>query len=174
MSAVVSSKPSSRGRVMRVDLEQLNREFGVQDVPADGNCLFSATAHSLARRRGRPLPRRRRERLARLLRRRSTDLLGGRRVPLAGTGQTGYQILRHHLGPRRSVPAYCRRLRSAGEWGGEPHLVALAHLLRRPLQVYDYHRGTTALRLSYGEGSPGRSLHLLRVGGNHYCALLPL
>jgi hypothetical protein len=157
---------------MRVALAELDRQFQVRDVPGNGDCLFGAVAVALAHLRRRAIADDKLERLSSILRRRSTRLLSSKQGTLANTGKSGYRILREHLGPRRSIPAYCRRMMNTREWGDEPNIVALAHLVRRCVIVYDYSSGDQLLRLAYGKA--GRScIRLLRVHGEHYCALLP-
>ena len=157
----------------RVPLAELQHRFQVRDVPRDGNCLFGAVAAALAHLRGGQLiDNNKVERLSTLLRRRSTRLLCRTEGTLANTGKSGRRILREHLGPRRSIPAYCRRLATTREWGDEPSIVALSHLVRRCVVIFDHHSGDHVLKLQYGEASR-KCVHLLRIHGNHFCALLP-
>ena len=157
---------------MTTTLEELDRMFRVQDVPPDGNCLFSAVAFTMLRRKNK-LTAQRWKRLAILLRKRSTAALcDNGRAEIAGTGQTARQILRHYLGPRRSIPAYCRRMRNSREWGDEPHIVALAHILGRSMVVYDHTSGHMLLKLYYGKKRSSKDIPLLRINGNHFCALV--
>lgn len=157
---------------MTTTLEEMDKVFQVQDVPPDGNCLFSAVAFVILYQKQKITANRWR-RLSALLRRRSTAVLcrdGG--AELANTGQTARQILRHYLGPRRSIPAYCKRMLRSREWGDEPHIVALSHMLRRVMVVHDHTPGNPVLKLKYGKGSDRRAIPLLRIHGNHFCALI--
>lgn len=156
---------------MRVKVADLERRLEVHEISPDGNCLFVSVARGLLEG---DVSEKRLQKRALSLRKRTNRLLcsqKGRRI--GNTHMTGYQILRHYLGPRRSIPAYCRRMESTKEWGDEPHIVGMAHLLRRRIMVYDYAPGhSDLLQLEYGR-SRRPPLHLLRTHGNHYSALLP-
>ncbi len=158
---------------MRVPLADLDRQFQVRDVPRNGNCLFGAVAVALAHLRGgQHVEPNKLERLSAILRRRSTRLLCRSKGTLSNTGKSGRRILREHLGPRRSIPAYCRRLATTCEWGDEPSIVALSHLIRRCVVIFDHTTGDYVLKLQYGE-SHRKCIHLLRINANHFCTLLP-
>ena len=138
---------------MRVSIAELDQRLAPQEVKPDGNCLFASAAHGVLA--GQEPSAARVRRLAMSLRKRTNRLLCGRRGIVGNTQMTGYQILRHYLGARKSIPAYCRRMDRKTEWGDEPHIVGMSHLLKRHILVYDYVQGETdLLQLAYGR--PGR------------------
>lgn len=107
-----------------------------------------------------------------MLRKRSTAILASNDA-LANSNMTGKQVLRNFLPPGYSALSYCRRMAAwdRAEWADEPHLLALAHLVRRKIIVYDIQSPERALRLTYGVGRP--SIRLFRINAVHYGALLP-
>lgn len=153
-----------------VGSKYLLRHFRPVDVPADGHCMFRAVAVALlhaARQRAA-----RQTSVARMLRKKSTALLAGD-DSLANTNMTGIQVLHQFLPSNLSPRAYCRLMEAwdKAEWADEPHLLALAHLVRRKIIVYDIKSKDKALRLTYGVGRP--SIRLYRIHDVHYGAMLP-
>ena len=108
------------------------------DVPHDGNCLFSAVALSMAIVDDTPAQTRARavRTAAARLRSSAMDLLcpHGSPDPELSFGGVPVPLL---IEPRdgESESGYCRRLRTAGEWGSTAELLALTRVLRRPIRV---------------------------------------
>ena len=108
------------------------------DVPHDGNCLFSAVALSVAIVDDAPAQARSRavRTAAARLRSAAMDLLcpHGSPDPELSLGGLPAPLL---IEPRggESESGYCRRLRTAGEWGSTAELLALTRVLRRPIRV---------------------------------------
>ena len=108
------------------------------DVPHDGNCLFSAVALSVAIVDDAPAQTRARavRTAAARLRTAAMDLLcpHGSPDPELSFGGLPVPLL---IEPRggESESGYCRRLRTAGEWGSTAELLALTRVLRRPIRV---------------------------------------
>ena len=125
------------------------------DVPHDGNCLFSAVALSVAIVDDTPaLTRARAVRTAAArLRSAAMDVLcpHGSPDPELSLGGLPAPLL---IEPRsgESESGYCRRLRTAGEWGSTAELLALTRVLRRPIRVV-----TAFGTEQYGDSSAGDS-----------------
>ena len=108
------------------------------DVPHDGNCLFSAVALSVAIVDDAPAQTRARavRTAAARLRSAAMDLLcpHGSPDPELSFGGLPVPLL---IEPRggESESGYCRRLRTAGEWGSTAELLALTRVLKRPIRV---------------------------------------
>lgn len=153
-----------------VGSKYLMRHFRPCHVEADGHCMFRAVAaallHAAHKRAARQTS------VARILRKKSTAMLGGDHL-LANSNMTGKQVLQQFLPSGQSTNAYCRLMKAwdKAEWADEPHLLALAHVVRRKIIVYDIKSADKALRLTYGVGRP--SIRLYRIHDVHYGALLP-
>ena len=143
----------------------------LHDVPHDGDCLFSAAALSAALVDGDPTQARARavRTAAARLRALANDLLcpTGSPDPELTLGGLPAALL---IEPRRgeSDVGYCKRMRQAGEWGSSAEVLALAHVLRRPIRIHTAFGGAE----TYGadEGGPEAQPLVLHYANHHYQA----
>jgi OTU domain-containing protein 6 len=72
--------------------------------------------------------------------------------------------------------SYVRQIRKPHVWGGEPELLMCSHVLRMPITVYMYTKGSDSPRIiaeygqEYGKDNP---ICVLYDGYGHYDALQP-
>jgi len=139
----------------------------VHEVSGDGDCLFSAIAAAEALADGSIVPAGSAlsDRAAEL-RSSAMDLLCPTGVPDGALTLGGLPVdLLIELQPGEDGRGYCSRLRRRGEWGSTAEILALSHVLGRPISVH-----TDFGEQAFGDGEASGAL-ALRFRGNHYDAV---
>ena len=138
MRAVVSRWAPMRALTLMLYAAQ-NPALVFHDVPANGDCLFSAVSLSAALIDNRPDQARARalRTSAERLRNQAMDLLcpAGSPDPELVLGGLPAELV---MEPRSGEDAigYCKRMRQPGEWGSTAELMALTRVLGRPIRVH--------------------------------------
>lgn len=111
--------------------EPHRQQLELHETPMDGDCLFSAVALSQSLIDHIPAPS------ASMLRIQANDLLcpNGEPDPELTLGELPVSLLIEPLNGE-SERQYCRRMRRLGEWGSTAELLALTHVLKRPIEVH--------------------------------------
>lgn len=142
----------------------------LHDVPHNGDCLFSSAALSAALVDGDPTQARARavRTAAARLRASAMDLLCpmGSPDPELSLGGLPAALLIEPRGGENEV-GYCKRLRQAGEWGSSAEVLAIAHVLRRPIRV---HTAFGAETYGADEGGPEAQPLVIHYADHHYQA----
>jgi OTU domain-containing protein 6 len=155
----VEAKREVEKRQLQRELEPLGLTF--EDIRADGHCLFTSVAHQLALRSGEQIQR--------------------------GAHMEIRQIATTHMraNPTQYQPfvegdfeAYCSRMASSSDWGGQIEIQALADALKTPIEVYAANQAKTTMGEVFGE----QGLEPLRVSyhrqyyalGEHYNSVVPV
>lgn len=120
---------SSEGREVKDELsderdDELNADYRVTGVLADGRCLFRAIAHGACLKNGEEAPNESRQReLADELRVKVAEELLNRRK------ETEWFI-------EGDFDTYVTRIQQTYVWGGEPELLMASHVLKTPIYVF--------------------------------------
>ncbi|CAM0884156.1 unnamed protein product [Alopecurus aequalis] len=133
-------------------------------ITGDGRCMFRSVAYGACLRRGHQSPSESiQKELADELRAKVADEFIKRR------GDTEWFL-------EGDFESYVRRMRKPHAWGGEPELLMCSHVLRMPITVHMYIKGSDSPRIiaeygqEYGKDNPVRVLY---DGYGHYDALQP-
>ncbi|XP_025878195.1 uncharacterized protein [Oryza sativa Japonica Group] len=133
-------------------------------ITGDGRCLFRSVAYGACLRRGKQSPSDSiQKELADELRSKVADEFVRRR------GDTEWFL-------EGDFESYVRQIRKPHVWGGEPELLMCSHVLRMPITVYMYTKGSDSPRIiaeygqEYGKDNP---ICVLYDGYGHYDALQP-
>ncbi|KAG8054324.1 hypothetical protein GUJ93_ZPchr0001g33105 [Zizania palustris] len=131
-------------------------------ITGDGRCLFRSVAYGACLRRGKQPPSESvQKELADELRSKVADEFVKRR------GDTEWFL-------EGDFESYVNRMRRPHVWGGEPELLMCSHVLRMPITVYMYTKGSDSPRIiaeygqEYGKDNP---VSVLYDGYGHYDAL---
>ena len=139
------------------------------DVPADGDCLFSAVALSAALIDNKPDQARARAlRTASFrLRSQANQLLcpNGAPDPALEISGLPVSLLMEPLGGETEAD-YCQRLANPGEWGSTAEILALTRVLSRPIRVHTAFGGVE----EYGQPGEGAPLSI-HFANDHYRAV---
>jgi hypothetical protein len=167
--------------------EKVNRAkveyFGVVRVRGDGRCMFRAMAVSLAHITNKMLTASSEEAEADQLR-----LAVAETMCRAPEKRKNYKDAEMAISFEMPMGTYCKRILQTSFWGGEPELLVLCHLLKRPIMVYlpaakvrsaGTNNGYVAIQ-TYGSeyavskksGKTRKPVRLLFNGENHYDALV--
>mmetsp|Transcript_7866 Transcript_7866/g.23412 ORF Transcript_7866/g.23412 Transcript_7866/m.23412 type:complete len:281 (+) Transcript_7866:135-977(+) len=148
-------KTSKRTKEMAaIDAKLAPEGLRVHEVAADGHCLFRAVAHQAG------------EDFA-SLRRRCADHME------AAPDDYLVFVVPDAADPAAAFAEHCRRVRETAEWGGQPELLALARVLRRPVWVHS--RDAPLLKMGGADAPPlvltyHRDYYAL---GEHYNSTAP-
>lgn len=131
-------------------------------ITGDGRCLFRSVAYGACLRRGKQSPSDSiQKELADELRSKVADEFIKRR------GDTEWFL-------EGDFESYVSKMRKPHVWGGEPELLMCSHVLRMPITVHMYTKGSDGPRIiaeygqEYGKDNPVRVLY---DGYGHYDAL---
>ena len=120
LAGAQSAKPSARDLEANALADQVaNLGLRIVDIPPDGDCLFGAVAHQ-----------------RRFHDDDDTVSIAKLRDLAASTMQKYPAMFLPFLPEGDSLDAYCAKVRTPAEWGGQLELRALALALRRPIFVY--------------------------------------
>ncbi|KAK9819967.1 hypothetical protein WJX72_004558 [[Myrmecia] bisecta] len=157
------------------------RTFRVAKVKPDGRCMFRALAKGLAHNKGSFLSERTEEEEADWMRMAVQEALC-----TSEKRRKDFKDAVFALETEDTLPGYCRRLKSAGFWGGNVELLVLSKMLKVPIIVYQTaaeqgrHDAGFVPIVKYGEEwaksskqrKARRPVRLLYTNGNHYDLLL--
>ena len=152
--------------------------YDVVRVRGDGRCMFRALALALANVAGRVMTSGEEEREADELRLAVAESLC--RTP---DKRQDFSEAVMAISYEQGLETYCRRILEPAFWGGEPELLVLSRLIKRPIMVYIHAsqaknaegHGFVAIQ-TYGEefskGGKRKPCRLLYNGENHYDLLI--
>ena len=155
----VEAKRDVEKRQLQKQLEPLGLTF--EDIRADGHCLFTSVAHQLALRNGEQIQRGAHMEIRKIA---TTHMLAN---------PSQYQPF-----VEGDFKAYCTRMASSSDWGGQIEIQALADALKTPIEVYAADQAKTTMGEVFGE----QGLEPLRVSyhrqyyalGEHYNSVVPV
>lgn len=174
-----ATKGKVKERVNKAKVEY----FGVVRVRGDGRCMFRAMAVGLAHITNKMLTSSSEEHEADQLR-----LAVAESMCRTAEKRRKFQDAETAISFEMPMATYCKRILQPTFWGGEPELLVLCHLLRRPIVVYlpaakvrsaGTNNGFVAIQTYGGEyavskktGKERKPVRLLFNGDNHYDALI--
>ncbi|XP_073273536.1 OVARIAN TUMOR DOMAIN-containing deubiquitinating enzyme 5-like [Primulina huaijiensis] len=167
-----------------IEDEKLERKleplgFTINEIKADGHCLYRAVEDQLAFHSGGSSPctyQELREMVANYMRKNASDYLPFFLSENAADGESADSITER-------FEKYCRDIESTAAWGGQLELGALTHCLKKPIMIYsgsfpDVEMGKE-YQQSNGTGSSTKSSILLSFHrhafglGEHYNSVVP-
>ena len=151
-------------------------------VRGDGRCMFRSLAIGLAHVTGRNLSSAEEETEADQLR-----LAVAESLCRSPEKRKKFELATTAISFEMPIETYCKRVLMPSFWGGEPELLVLAEILRRPIVVYipaakvksaERNAGFVPIQ-TYGadfkvtkKGNPKKPVRLLYNGENHYDVLI--
>ncbi|XP_073145407.1 OVARIAN TUMOR DOMAIN-containing deubiquitinating enzyme 5 [Henckelia pumila] len=153
--------------------------FTINEIKADGHCLYRAVEDQLALHSGGSSPctyQELREMVANYMRKNASNFLPFFLSENAAEGESADSITER-------FEKYCRDIESTAAWGGQLELGALTHCLKKPILIYsgsfpDVEMGKE-YKQSNGTGSSSKSSILLSFHrhafglGEHYNSVVP-
>lgn len=153
--------------------------FTINEIKADGHCLYRAVEDQLALRSGGSSPctyQELREMVASYMRKNASDFLPFFHSETAADGESAVSI-------SERFEKYCRDIESTAAWGGQLELGALTHCLKKHIMIYSGSFPDVEMGKEYnqsnGTGSSSKSSILLSFHrhafglGEHYNSVVP-
>mmetsp|Transcript_51067 Transcript_51067/g.81584 ORF Transcript_51067/g.81584 Transcript_51067/m.81584 type:complete len:197 (-) Transcript_51067:42-632(-) len=133
-------------------------KYRVISVSGDGNCLFRSVAQGETATARSRRPKAEEDARSKVLRAKAVAELVKNRKELAWAIEGSFN-------------SYVRKMSRLGEWGGEPELLMLSKVLKRPIEVYMLTPNLKKVQ-TYGQEFKTKTIRVLFHGYGHYSALV--